>query len=80
MMWSWVADAMSRLSVALGKVAVIAFLQDVQKKTQKRWQRALLFFIAITNVLKPGTYSGVVLTYNIVSTRYLHRVHPPLSM
>ena len=53
MMWSWIADAMSRLSIALGKVAVISFILEVQKTTSRRWQRIFLFSIAITNASGP---------------------------
>ena len=48
--WSWAADAMSRLSIATGKVAVVLFINAIQDGVQMQWQRALLAFIAISNV------------------------------
>ncbi|KAL9624910.1 MAG: hypothetical protein Q9160_000957 [Pyrenula sp. 1 TL-2023] len=50
MMWSWIADAMSRLSIGFGKVTVVAFLLEIGKKSERKWQRFFLLYIAISNV------------------------------
>ena len=57
MMWTWIADAFSRLAVSLGKAAVVAYVLEILKKSHARWQRWFLIFIAASNVCHLDPYT-----------------------